>query len=35
VRTLISLGYPTAAAREPKSAPGAARRPLLELLVEL
>ena len=32
VRTLISLGHPTAAARQPKSAPGTARRPLAELV---
>ncbi len=35
VRTLISLGHPSAAARQPKSASGAARKPLAELLVDL
>jgi nitroreductase len=32
VRTMISLGHPTEAARQPKSAPGAARRPLGDLV---
>jgi nitroreductase len=32
VRTLISLGYPTEAAARPKAAPGAARRPLAEIV---
>ncbi len=32
VRTLISIGYPTEAALAPKSAPGAARKPLSELV---
>lgn len=32
VRTLISLGHPTEAARRPRSAPGTARRPLAELV---
>jgi nitroreductase len=32
VRTIISLGHPTEAARRPKSAPGAARRPLKDLV---
>ena len=35
VRTLISLGHPSATARQPKSAPGEARKPLSELLVDL
>jgi nitroreductase len=35
VRTLISVGHPTDAARQPKSAPGAARRPLDDLVREL
>src|SRR5450759_447455 len=34
-RTIISLGHPTEAARQPKSAPGKARRPLKELVREL
>ena len=34
VRTIISLGHPTDAARQPRSAPGAARRPLSELVRE-
>ncbi len=34
VRTIISLGHPTEAARQPRSAPGAARRPLAELVRE-
>lgn len=34
VRTIISLGYPTEAARRPRSAPGTARRPLAELVRE-
>ena len=32
VRTLVSLGYPTAAAARPKSAPGTARKPLDEVV---
>jgi nitroreductase len=32
VRTLVSLGYPTATGAQPKSAPGAARRPLAEMV---
>ena len=32
VRTIVSLGYPTERARQPRSAPGAARRPLAELM---
>lgn len=35
VRTIISLGHPTEEARQPKSAPGAARRPLKDLVREL
>ncbi len=35
VRTLISLGHPTTTARQPKSAPGEARKPLSELLIDL
>jgi nitroreductase len=34
VRTIISLGHPTEGARQPRSAPGTARRPLAELVVE-
>jgi nitroreductase len=34
VRTVISLGHPTEAARQPKSAPGMARRPLTDLVRE-
>ena len=34
VRTIISLGHPTDAARQPRSAPGSARRPLAELVQE-
>ena len=34
VRTIISLGHPTDAARQPRSAPGTARRPLPELVQE-
>ena len=34
VRTIISLGHPTEAARQPRAAPGAARRPLEELVRE-
>ncbi len=34
VRTIISLGHPTDAARRPRSAPGTARRPLAELVQE-
>jgi nitroreductase len=35
VRTIISLGHVTEAARRPKSAPGTARRPLKELVRDL
>jgi nitroreductase len=35
VRTIVSIGHPTEAARQPKSAPGAARRPLKGLVREL
>jgi len=35
VRTMISLGHPTDAARLPKSAPGMARQPLKDLVREL
>jgi len=35
VRTFISLGHPTEEARRPKSAPGQARKPLSELLIDL
>ncbi len=35
VRTIISLGHPTEAARKPKSAPGMARRPLKDFVREL
>jgi len=35
VRTIISLGHPTEAAGQPKSAPGTARRPLGDLVREL
>jgi len=34
VRTIISLGHPTERARQPRSAPGIARRPLVELVRE-
>ena len=34
VRTIISLGHSTEAARQPKSAPGTARRPLKDLVRE-
>lgn len=34
VRTIISLGHPTPEAERPKSAPGVARKPLSELVVE-
>lgn len=34
VRTIVSLGHPTDAARQPRSAPGTARRPLAELVRE-
>jgi nitroreductase len=34
VRTIISLGHPTEAARQPRSAPGTARRPIEELARE-
>jgi nitroreductase len=34
VRTMVSIGAPTPAARAPKSAPGTARRPLAELVHE-
>jgi nitroreductase len=32
VRTIVSLGHPTERARQPRSAPGAARRPLAEVV---
>jgi nitroreductase len=32
VRTMVSVGYPTAAALLPKSAPGTARKPLAEVV---
>ena len=35
VRTIISLGHPTARARQPRSAPGTARKPLAEVVREL
>ena len=35
VRTIISLGHPTEAATQPKSAAGTARRPLTDLVREL
>jgi nitroreductase len=34
VRTIVALGHPSPAALEPKSAPGTARRPRAELVVE-
>ena len=34
VRTIISLGHPTERARQPRSAPGSARRPLADLVQE-
>jgi len=34
VRTIISVGHPTDAARQPRTAPGKARRPLSELVRE-
>ena len=34
VRTIISLGHPTEAAQQPRSAPGTARRPIAELVRE-
>jgi nitroreductase len=34
VRTIISLGHPTERARQPRAAPGTARRPLAELVRE-
>lgn len=34
VRTIVALGHPSPAALEPKSAPGTARRPRSELVVE-
>ena len=34
VRTIISLGHPSDRARQPRSAPGTARRPLAELVRE-
>jgi nitroreductase len=34
VRTIISIGHPTERARQPRSAPGSARRPLSELVRE-
>lgn len=35
VRTMVSLGHPTEAARQPKSAPGTARRPFEDVVREL
>ncbi len=32
VRTIVSIGHPTEAARQPRSAPGTARRPITELV---
>jgi nitroreductase len=34
VRTIISIGHPTEAAQQPRSAPGTARRPLSEVVRE-
>jgi nitroreductase len=34
VRTIISIGHPSATAQAPKSAPGAARKPLSELVID-
>jgi nitroreductase len=34
VRTVVALGHPTEAARQPKSAPGEARRPRNEIILE-
>ena len=34
VRTIVSVGHPTDAARRPRSTPGTARRPLAELVRE-
>jgi nitroreductase len=34
VRTIISIGHPTDRARRPRSAPGTARRPLVEIVRE-
>jgi nitroreductase len=34
VRTIVSLGHPTDAARQPRSAPGTARRPLADIVQE-
>jgi nitroreductase len=34
VRTIVSLGHPTEAALQPRSAPGMARRPITELVRE-
>lgn len=34
IRTIISLGHPTEAAGQPRSAPGTARRPLSEVVQE-
>jgi nitroreductase len=34
VRTVVALGHPTEAARQPKSAPGEARRPRDEIVLE-
>jgi hypothetical protein len=34
VRTIVSIGHPTERARQPRSAPGAARRPLEDLVHE-
>lgn len=35
VRTVVSIGHPTADAAKPKAPPGKARRPLAELMIEL
>jgi hypothetical protein len=34
VRTIMSLGHPSEAARRPKAAPGQARRPRAEIVFE-
>jgi hypothetical protein len=34
LRTIISLGHPTEAAQQPRSAPGTARRPIAALVRE-
>jgi nitroreductase len=35
IRTVISIGHPSAEGRRPKSAPGQARKPLSELVTEI